>query len=42
MRATFTFPISLEAFKIERPELLFVKVDDALKLEGDVLFETAK
>ena len=42
VRATFTFPISLEAFKIERPELLFVKVDDGLKLEGDLLFEPAK
>jgi hypothetical protein len=42
VRATFAFPISLEAFKVERPELLFVKVDDAVKIEGDVLFEAAK
>ena len=42
VRARFAFALSLDAFKIERPELLFVKVDDALKIEGDVLFEVAK
>jgi polyisoprenoid-binding protein YceI len=31
--ATGNFQISLEAFKVERPSLLMVKVDDALDLE---------
>ncbi len=42
LHATFSFVLSLDAFKIERPELLFVKVDDALKIDGDVLFEASK
>lgn len=42
LRAKFSFPISLEAFQIERPELLFVKVDDAAVIEGEVLFEPAQ
>lgn len=40
VRATFSFPVSLEGFKVERPELLFVKVDDKLLLSGDLVFET--
>jgi hypothetical protein len=39
---TFEFPISLEAFKIERPSLLFVKVDDAVKIKGRVELEETK
>lgn len=39
IRATFSFPISLEAFKVERPELLFVKVEDRVEVTGDLLFE---
>jgi hypothetical protein len=35
----FTFPISLDAFKVERPELMLIKVDDQVKIEGDALFE---
>jgi hypothetical protein len=42
VRATFSFPISLEALKVERPELLFVKVEDQVVIEGDLLFEAAK
>jgi hypothetical protein len=41
IRATFAFAISLEAFQIERPELLFVRVDDEAKIEGDLLFAEA-
>jgi polyisoprenoid-binding protein YceI len=38
VRVTFSFPISLDALHVERPELLFVKVDDKVVIEGDVLF----
>jgi polyisoprenoid-binding protein YceI len=37
-RATSSFAISLDAFKVERPSLMFVKVDDELKLDANVLF----
>ena len=33
VKAEGKFQISLEAYKIERPSLLMVKVDDALDLE---------
>jgi polyisoprenoid-binding protein YceI len=39
IRATFSFPVSLEAFKVERPELLFVKVEDRVQVTGDLVFE---
>lgn len=42
VRATFSFPISLDAFKVERPELLFVKVDDTVVIAGDLLFGAAR
>jgi hypothetical protein len=42
VRATFTFPISLDRFKVERPELLLIKVDDRATISGDLRFETAK
>jgi len=42
LRAKFSFPISLEAFKVERPELLFVKVDDKVMMDGELVFGPAK
>lgn len=42
LRAKFSVPLSLEGFGIERPELLFVKVDDRLVLSGELVFEEAK
>lgn len=42
VRATFTFPISLDAFKVERPQLLLVKVEDRAMIAGDLLFEVPK
>jgi hypothetical protein len=39
IRVTFSFPISLESFKVDRPELLFVKVDDRAQITGDLVFE---
>ncbi len=42
VRAKFSVPLSLDAFQIEKPELLFVKVDDRLVLSGELVFEEAK
>jgi hypothetical protein len=42
IRATFSFPVSLEGFKVERPQLLLVKVDDRAVVSGDLLFGAAK
>ena len=42
VRAKFTFPISLDRFKVERPELLLIKVDDRATISGDLRFEAAK
>jgi len=42
VRVTFSFPISLEGFKLERPQLLLVKVDDRAVISGDLLFAAAK
>jgi YceI-like protein len=39
---TFTFPISLDALKIERPQLLLVKVEDRATISGDLRFGAAK
>ena len=36
--AATTFAISLDAYKIERPSLMFVKVDDELKLDAKLVF----
>lgn len=36
--ASFQFQVSLEGHGIERPSLLFVKVEDALGIQGDVEF----
>ena len=41
VRATFSFPVSLDALKVERPELLFVKVDDKATIKGELLFEVS-
>lgn len=38
VRAIFSFPISLERFQIERPGLLLVKADDAVRIEGSLSF----
>ena len=38
LRAKFSFPISLDAFEVERPELLFVKVEDKMTIDGELLF----
>ncbi len=42
VRAKFAVSLSLDAFQIDRPELLFVKVDDRVLLSGELLFEEAK
>jgi len=42
VRARFTFPISLDGLKIERPQLLLVKVDDRATISGDLRFGAAK
>lgn len=39
VRAKFKFASSMEGFKIERPALLLVKVEDALVIEGELLFD---
>ena len=39
LRAKFSFPVSLDAHHVERPELLLVKVDDKVVIDGDLLFE---
>ncbi|HEX8954506.1 MAG TPA: YceI family protein [Polyangia bacterium] len=38
VHASTTFPISLDGFKVERPSLMFVKVDDELKLDAKIAF----
>ena len=42
VHGTFSFPVSLDAFKVERPELFFVKVDDKVVIHGDLTFEAPK
>jgi YceI-like protein len=42
IRATFSFPVSLDAFKIERPQLLLIKVEDRATILGDLHFGEAK
>ena len=32
------FGLSLDAFKVERPSLMFVKVEDELKLDANLVF----
>jgi hypothetical protein len=38
IRAKFSFPVSLDAHHVERPELLLVKVEDKVTIEGNLLF----
>ena len=40
--AETSFPISLDAFKIERPSLLFVKLDDKVMIEVKLVLEAGK
>ncbi|HEY0838641.1 MAG TPA: YceI family protein [Vulgatibacter sp.] len=37
--ATFSFPESLEAHKVERPSLMMIKVEDALEIRGKIALE---
>lgn len=39
VRAQATIALSLDEFKVERPSLMFVKVDDELKIDADVMFQ---
>ncbi|MBK6849978.1 MAG: YceI family protein [Proteobacteria bacterium] len=39
MTVTFAFPVSLEAHRVERPSLLFIKVKDAIQLSGTLRLE---
>ena len=39
LRASFSFATSLDGLKIQRPALLFVRVEDRLMIEGDLLLE---
>lgn len=41
-RVRGSFAVSLEAFGIERPSLLFVKVDDACRIEVDLALREAR
>jgi len=36
--ATTNFSISLDAYKVERPSLMFVKIDDAMKIDASLTF----
>lgn len=38
VRASTSFAISLDAYKVERPSLMFVKVDDQLKIDAKLAF----
>jgi polyisoprenoid-binding protein YceI len=38
VRARFSFPISLDAYQVERPELLLIKIDDRATISGDLVF----
>lgn len=42
IRVRFAFPISLDAFKVERPQLLLIKIDDRAVISGDLRFEAAQ
>ncbi len=39
LRASAHFSISLDQYQIERPSLLFVKVDDEMQIDADLLFQ---
>jgi len=38
VRVRFSFSISLDAFHVERPELLLLKVEDRVQIDGDLFF----
>lgn len=38
VRASARFAVSLDSFQVERPSLMFVKIDDAVRIEADLLF----
>ncbi len=38
VKVSTTFTISLEAYKIDRPSLMFVKVDDAMQIDVKLVF----
>jgi polyisoprenoid-binding protein YceI len=40
-KAITRFPISLDAFKVERPSLMFVKVNDDVNIEAKLTFKPA-
>jgi polyisoprenoid-binding protein YceI len=39
VKAATRFPISLDSFKIERPSLMFVKVDDIVQIDANLVFK---
>jgi polyisoprenoid-binding protein YceI len=39
VRGVTHFPVSLDAFKIERPSLMFVKVNDAVEIDAKLMFK---
>ena len=39
IHAVTTFNVSLDAFNVERPSLMMVKVDDALVMDADLTFK---
>jgi hypothetical protein len=39
VKAETRFDVSLESFHVERPSLMFVKVNDALGIEATVVFK---
>jgi hypothetical protein len=39
VHAVTSFNVSLDAFKVERPSLMFVKVDDAMVVDADLRFK---
>jgi polyisoprenoid-binding protein YceI len=41
-KAVTHFPISLDAYKVERPSLMFVKVDDDVNIDAKLSFKPAK
>ena len=42
LRVRGSFQVSLESFRIERPSLLFVKIDDACRIDLDLLLREEK
>jgi polyisoprenoid-binding protein YceI len=42
VEAKFSFPISLDSYRIERPELLLIKIDDKCVIDGDLIFAERK